>query len=58
VYYLTDHYVNYPSVLVRLPRVHRDALRGLLVMAQRFAGDGAKKRPRLRKSCPSTRTRR
>lgn len=35
-YYLTDHYVNYPVILVRLSRVHRDALRGLLVMAHRF----------------------
>jgi hypothetical protein len=46
VYYLTDHYVNYPSVLVRLSRVHRDALRGLLVMAQRFAADEAKAKRR------------
>ena len=36
VYYLTDHYVNYPSVLVRLPRIHPDALRDLLGMAWRF----------------------
>jgi len=36
VYYLTDHYVNYPSVLVRLSRIHPDALRDLLVMAWRF----------------------
>ena len=47
VYYVTDHYVDYPSVLVRLSRVHRDALRGLLVMAQRFATQTAKK-PRRR----------
>jgi len=32
-YYLTDHYVNYPVVLVRLRRVHRDALRDLLLGA-------------------------
>jgi hypothetical protein len=36
-YYLTDHYVNYPVVLVRLTRVHDDALRDLLRMAWRFA---------------------
>ena len=30
IYYLTDHYVNYPVVLVRLRRVHRDALSDLL----------------------------
>ena len=36
VYYLTDHYVNYPVVLVRLSRIHTDALRDLLGMAWRF----------------------
>ena len=36
VYYLPDHYVNYPSVLVRLPGIHPDALRDLLGMALRF----------------------
>lgn len=36
VYYLTDHYVNYPAVLVRLSRVHPDALRDLLGMAWHF----------------------
>jgi hypothetical protein len=35
-YYLTDHYVDYPCVVVRLHRVHRDALRDLLGMAWRF----------------------
>ena len=35
-YYITDHYVNYPSVLVRLSQVNRDALRELLLMAHRF----------------------
>ncbi len=36
VYYLKDHYVNYPAVLVRLSRIHPDALRDLLGMAWRF----------------------
>jgi hypothetical protein len=36
VYYVTDHYANYPSVLVRLARIHPDALRDLLGMAWRF----------------------
>lgn len=36
-YYLKDHYVNYPVVLVRLSRIHVDALRDLLGMAWRFA---------------------
>ena len=36
VYYLTDHYVNYPVALVRLSRIHVEALRDLLGMAWRF----------------------
>ncbi len=36
VYYLTDHYVNYPVVLVRLSQIHPDALRDLLGTAWRF----------------------
>jgi hypothetical protein len=35
-YYVTEHYVNYPCVLVRLSRIHRDALRDLLSMGWRF----------------------
>jgi hypothetical protein len=35
-YYLTDHYADYPIVLVRLARVRRDALGDLLQMAHRF----------------------
>jgi hypothetical protein len=35
IYYLTDHYVNYPVVLVRLSRIRTDALRDLLGMAWR-----------------------
>jgi len=36
VYYITDHYTDYPAVLVRLRRVKEDALRDLLAMAHRF----------------------
>jgi hypothetical protein len=36
VYYLKDHYVGYPCVLVRLLRVQPDALRDLLGGARRF----------------------
>jgi hypothetical protein len=43
-YYLTDHYVGYPVVLVRLSRVHRDALRDLLRMAWRFVSTSGKRR--------------
>jgi hypothetical protein len=48
VYYITEHYVNYPSVLVRLPRIHTDALRDLLGMAWRFAHESRAK-PRARR---------
>ena len=48
-YYLTDHYVNYPVVLVRLTRVHHDALGDLLLMAWRFVSTRNKRRVRQRK---------
>ena len=35
-YYLKEHYVNYPCVLVRLSRVRPDALRDLITGAHRF----------------------
>ena len=35
-YYLKEHYVGYPCVLVRLSRVHPDALRDLVLTAYRF----------------------
>jgi len=37
VYYLTDHYVNHPTVLVRLGEIDRRSLKDLLKMAWRFA---------------------
>ena len=49
VYYITDHYVNYPSVLVRLSRIHRDSLRDLLGMAWQFASRDVTRRKRVRK---------
>jgi hypothetical protein len=36
IYYVTDHYMDYPSVLVRLSRIDEGALRDLLGMAWRF----------------------
>jgi hypothetical protein len=36
VYYVTDHYLDYAAVLVRLSRVTPDVLRDLLGMAHRF----------------------
>jgi len=50
VYYLTDHYVNYPSVLVRLSRIHHDALRDLLGMASKLAGASTRKKRPSRRS--------
>ena len=44
VYYVTDHYVNYPTVLVRLSRIHRDALGDLLGMAWQFVSATNKER--------------
>ena len=38
-YYITDHYLKYPWVLVRLSKVHPDALRDLLKGAVRLAGN-------------------
>jgi hypothetical protein len=35
-YYLKEHYVGYPCVLVRLSRVHLDALRDLVIGAHRY----------------------
>ena len=36
-YYITDHYLNYPWILVRMSRVRPDALRDLLRGAWRCA---------------------
>ena len=43
-YYLKEHYVNYPCVLVRLSHVREDAMRGLLSGAHRFVSAKAKER--------------
>src|SRR5262249_56520814 len=52
-YYVKEHYVNYPCVLVRLGRIDDDALRDLLRMAHEFVRRRAKRslrrdRPRRR----------
>jgi hypothetical protein len=41
-YYVTDHYRNYPSVLVRLGRIDRRSLSDLLNMAWRFVSSKSK----------------
>jgi hypothetical protein len=43
VYYLPDHYIDYATILVRLSRVHPDALRELIYMAHRFMSAGQKR---------------
>jgi hypothetical protein len=52
IYYVTDHYIGYPSVHVRLSRVTPDVLRDLLGMAYKFvtskAARGARSRSRRR----------
>ena len=58
VYYITDHYKDYPAVLVRMSRITPDVLRDLLGMAYRFVlreskrgtkrGKTARARPRTR----------
>ena len=46
VYYVTDHYLNYSAVLVRLSRVTADVLRDLLGMAHKFVtADTARRSP-------------
>ena len=55
-YYLKEHYVGYPCVLVRLARVHPDALRDLVVSAHRYISAKHKRKstrtvtPKARKS--------
>ena len=43
-YYLKDHYLNYPCVLVRLSRVHPEALRDLVTGAHRYIDAKARKK--------------
>src|SRR5262249_55901346 len=45
-YYLKEHYVNYPCVLVRLGRIGDEALRDLLRMAHEFVRRRAKRSPK------------
>jgi hypothetical protein len=46
VYYVTDHYLNYSAVLVRMSRVTPDVLRDLLGMAHKFVTvDAARRLP-------------
>ena len=44
VYYLTDHYLNDPTVLVRLSQISNDSLRDLLAIAWAFVSARTKER--------------
>lgn len=59
-YYLTDHYVDYPCVLVRLSRVSPESLRDLIRGAHRFisaAAPAQRRSPRSRRRTVSTKKR-
>jgi hypothetical protein len=43
-YYLKPHYLNYPCVLVRLKRIHSDALNELLKASWQFVNSRSRKR--------------
>jgi hypothetical protein len=54
VYYVTDHYLNYNAVLVRLSRVTPDVLRDLLGMAHKFVtADTARRSPSRQRRKPA-----
>jgi hypothetical protein len=56
-YYVKDHYVPYPCVVVRLSKVHPDALRDLVVGAHRFISATLPARKRATKNTKATKTR-
>jgi hypothetical protein len=43
-FYVTDHYLNYPVVLVRLSRISRTRLRDVLALGTRFVTRASRKR--------------
>jgi hypothetical protein len=49
-YYVTDHYVGYTSVLVRLARLKPDVLQDILTMAYRFMARQAVRRVKTKRS--------
>jgi hypothetical protein len=52
IYYITDHYLEYPWMLVRLSRVHPDAMRDLMRMAWRLAASDKRKPSGVRRRNP------
>lgn len=57
VYYVKPHYLGYPSVLVRLALIDRDALRDLLQSAWRTVTASAPERRHSKTSSPAKRNR-
>ena len=55
VYYVTDHYLDYSAVLVRLSRVTPNVLRDLLGMAHKFVTADAARRSLSRRKVKVTR---
>ena len=53
-YYLKDHYVGYPCVLVRLSRVQPDALHDLVVGAHRYVSARTRKKRAPRRAKTAT----
>ena len=51
-YYVKDHYVPYPCVVVRLSQISRDALRDLLAGAHRYVSAKASAKSARRRSKP------
>lgn len=49
-YYITEHYRNYPTVLVRLGRMKPSLLKDLLTMSYKFVAGKSKAAPRSKKS--------
>ena len=49
-YYLKDHYLNYPCVLVRLSRIRKDALRDLIVGAHAYVNAKARRKASKRRT--------
>ena len=56
-YYLKEHYVNYPCVLVRLSKISADALRDLLAGAYRFVSAKRTRKAAGRSRAPARRVR-
>ena len=54
-YYLKEHYVPYPCVLVRLARVRPDALRDLVAGAYRYVSEKTRKKSTARSARPRAR---